>query len=728
MARKRRLDYIIGADVTEFEKKANQTMRKIDYMGRKAQRFGSAWTKSLTVPITAAGTAMLKQASDAEEIDSKFRAVFKGQADEVEKWAKSYSRSVGRSTTDNKKFLASIQDTLVPLGFARDNAAEMSKQVVELATDLASFNNLPTEQVIAGIQSAIVGNTETLRQFGVVANQAQIEQEALNLGLIKNKKELDANSKAMAILSLLTKGTTDAQGDAIRTRDSLANQTRGLTSDIKDLSETLGKIMMPTAKEWVGKARDMVQGFSDMNSETQQAIVKWGAIAAAAGPMILLFGKLESGAARFARSALTGTLNLTDMVLLHPQMILFNATLALIAKSMWDFYHASEKTKDEIRQIFSVTGQGGISESVRAYTSRNGNARVISDGAIPKAYYNPSDTKASRDYDGSGGRSLYSLEGFNFWKPEKAKDKVKETSEELIKEAEKYASRMADIQEELGLDILRLQGDSYAVERAELDNRYQELMQEASRSAETRVQIEEWYAGQIADINKRAAMERIRAETDLQISLARYSGRYGGGGMSLDGWTSHKKGENDYADMMDARKIGQDVAEAMGKIEENKSIFDELATKSDLWTQSLADGLANAITGAEDLGDALSNILKQIGTSILSKVLLKGINSIFGFAGGGWIPEPVVGFGASGRMYSFAENKPEYVSNTGSPGTRAAPVAQQSTLTNVHIHINAIDSRDAMEFFTRNKGQVVGIIQENLARNGSVRKAIQGVM
>lgn len=260
----------------------------------------------VTAPVAAVGAALLKAAADAEEIDGKFRAVFKEQASTVEKWSRDYGKSVGRSSIALKEYGSSIQDTLVPLGFARDAAAKMSMQVVELATDLGSFNNLPTEQVVRDIQSAIVGNTETLRKYGVVANEAQIVQEALTSGLIRNKKELDANKKAQAIMQLLVKGTADAQGDAARTADSLTNQTRALGDEMKDLSAVLGRELIPYAKDFVGVLREGVDWFGNLDRETQRNVMRIAAYAAAVGPatwalgaMLTTVGKLSRGLGKF---------------------------------------------------------------------------------------------------------------------------------------------------------------------------------------------------------------------------------------------------------------------------------------------------------------------------------------------------------------------------------------------------------------------------------------------
>jgi hypothetical protein len=169
--------------------KATREMRELetytddagDAASRTTGKFDALVSVGIAAFATAAvtamgriGTSLLNAASDAEEVRNKFDVVFRDQSDAVEQWASDFSDAVGRSTTENMGFLATIQDTLVPLGLARNAAAEMSMSVVELATDLSSFNNLPTEQVIQDIQSALVGNTETLRKYGVVANQAEI--------------------------------------------------------------------------------------------------------------------------------------------------------------------------------------------------------------------------------------------------------------------------------------------------------------------------------------------------------------------------------------------------------------------------------------------------------------------------------------------------------------------------------------------------------------------------
>lgn len=280
------------AGLNTATKEAETFQSKMKKVGQSMQRIGGQLSAAVTLPLVGIGTLLVKTASDAEETNSKFNAVFRDQSDTVREWAEDFSESVNRATIDNIGFLATIQDTLVPLGFARDAAGEMSKSVVELATDLASFNNLPTEQVVRDIQSAIVGNTETLRKYGVVASQSAIIQEALNTGLIENKNELDATSKAQAIYQLLIKGTTDAQGDAIRTADSFANQLRGTQANAIDLATSFGEKLIPIVSRFMSGVNDAIDFLDSLDDSTKELAVGLGVLAAAAGPVTAALGFL----------------------------------------------------------------------------------------------------------------------------------------------------------------------------------------------------------------------------------------------------------------------------------------------------------------------------------------------------------------------------------------------------------------------------------------------------
>lgn len=221
------------------------------------------------------GQASINAASDVEEMQSKFNTVFKELSGSVTAELETFADAANRSKFDLMGFAATLQDTFVPLGFARDEAADVSVTLVKLAEDLASFNNLNTEDVVRDLQSALVGNTETLRKYGVVAQETQIKQEALATGLWDGEGAISAQAKAQAILQLTLKGTTDAQGDAIKTADSYANTSKGLEAAMTDLKVAIGQGLLPQMTELKQQSTEVISGMAGWittNHNLQQAV------------------------------------------------------------------------------------------------------------------------------------------------------------------------------------------------------------------------------------------------------------------------------------------------------------------------------------------------------------------------------------------------------------------------------------------------------------------------
>ena len=109
---------------------------------------GQALTLGVTAPLALLGREFVKTASDAEETQAKFSAVFKELTGDAEDFVQATAQRIGRSTNDLRKFMGTLQDTFVPLGFAREEGLEFSKALTQLTLDLASFNNMAEAEVM----------------------------------------------------------------------------------------------------------------------------------------------------------------------------------------------------------------------------------------------------------------------------------------------------------------------------------------------------------------------------------------------------------------------------------------------------------------------------------------------------------------------------------------------------------------------------------------------------
>lgn len=232
-----------GASVSKFSKTTSTTTASVMKLGRSLMMM--AGVGGGLYMLQSGLRRAVTEASRAQEVIGKFNVVFGENTREASRWAEEFGNSVGRSTTDIQEWMASVQDLFVPLGFARKEAMGLSESLVSLAVDVASFSNKVDADVIRDFTSALVGNHETVRKYGIIISENAITQEALNQGLNKTYKELTDLEKVSLRMALIQKGSTDAQGDAIRTSDNYANQVKRINANYQELSVTLGDQLIP---------------------------------------------------------------------------------------------------------------------------------------------------------------------------------------------------------------------------------------------------------------------------------------------------------------------------------------------------------------------------------------------------------------------------------------------------------------------------------------------------
>lgn len=236
---------------------------------------GAAIVQQMGSAMLQFGMDSIKAASDAEEAGSKFDTVFRENAPAARAELEAFADAANRSGVEMMGMAANIQDTLVPMGIAREEAAGLSVDVVKLAADLGSFNNMPMDEALKRLQGTLVGSHENALAFGVVINENTLKAKLAENGWDSlTGAQLEA-AKVQARLQLLYEGTTDAQGDAIRTSESLANQMAGLDAATLDLQVSLGNLLAPAAEFFVDLA---TQGAENLKAVTDGVANMQGAI------------------------------------------------------------------------------------------------------------------------------------------------------------------------------------------------------------------------------------------------------------------------------------------------------------------------------------------------------------------------------------------------------------------------------------------------------------------
>lgn len=247
---------------------------------------------------------LVNTASDLEETASKFNVVFEGQIAQAEAWVKVLVDAYAMSTREAKLYLSSVQDLLVPMGMQAQAAGKLSNEIVKLSADLGSFNNLPTAQVMDDIQSALVGNYETMKKYGVVLNATLVQEKALAMGLADTKDALTAADKAQAAYKLMVEGSTAAIGDMARTSGSYANQVKKLQANIEDLQAMLGNELLPVATKVVKAMNDWVKANDELiGQKVDEAVVK---ITSALKSAVDIYNNLPDGVIGAAGMGIVG--------------------------------------------------------------------------------------------------------------------------------------------------------------------------------------------------------------------------------------------------------------------------------------------------------------------------------------------------------------------------------------------------------------------------------------
>lgn len=261
----------IDVDVTDAVSSLNKvdstvdsSGKTIDGMGSKISKFGKMFTAVFaTKEIADFGSKCLNAASDVEEMENKFAVVFDGMIDDVDAWASKFSDSIGRNKNEIKTYLADNQNMFVGMGMTREAGAEMSEQLVSLALDLASFNNLNEADAVEKMSKAIMGETESAKSLGAVLNDNTRALAMEALGMQGKFADLTEAQKMEVNYQAILMQSTDAVGDAERSANSYANQIRSVKAKMEEFVQTLGSYFLPMATEVVTFFGKMVDGAID---------------------------------------------------------------------------------------------------------------------------------------------------------------------------------------------------------------------------------------------------------------------------------------------------------------------------------------------------------------------------------------------------------------------------------------------------------------------------------
>ncbi len=269
----------VGTADPSVDRAANQTQKAMQGMADAAESSGGRSATALGIlqgvaggiaaklvdiagsAVQAAGafiSSSVSMASDLNETLSKSEAIFGDQAGAMEAWASTSDKAYGLSKAAALDAAAGFGDMFLQLGFVGDQAAGMSQDIVGLAADLGSFNNLDTSEVLDMLSASFRGEYDSLQRVIPNINAARVETEALAQTGKSSAKELTAQEKATATLSIVQGDASRAAGDFAKTSDGAANMQKILSARVDNLKGKLGQGLLPILTGVLGFVTDRV--------------------------------------------------------------------------------------------------------------------------------------------------------------------------------------------------------------------------------------------------------------------------------------------------------------------------------------------------------------------------------------------------------------------------------------------------------------------------------------
>lgn len=249
---------ITGTNVgtTYLNVTANTTPYKksLQGLGGFAGKIGKAIGVAFAVKSLAKfGLSCVQLASDLSEVNNVTNKAFAGMKEQVDDWAQSASTAYGLSETMAKQFAGTFGAMAGSFGFTTKEAFEMSTTLAGLAGDVASFYNTSQEEAFTKLKSVFTGETESLKQLGVVMTQTALDEYALANGFGKTVQQMSEAEKVSLRYAFVLNQLKFANGDFAQTLgSSWANQIRVLKLNFDSLKATIGQslkaVLMPIIK------------------------------------------------------------------------------------------------------------------------------------------------------------------------------------------------------------------------------------------------------------------------------------------------------------------------------------------------------------------------------------------------------------------------------------------------------------------------------------------------
>lgn len=256
----------IGLDLVVNKSEFEKQMSGIQGLAKKVGKsLAAAFAVKKLVDF---GKSCIELGSDLSEVQNVVDVTFPHMSKQIDQFAKNASTQFGLSETMSKRFTGTFGAMAKAFGFNEKAAYDMSTTLTGLSGDVASFYNISQDEAYTKLKSVFTGETESLKDLGIVMTQTALDSYALANGFGKTSANMSEMEKVALRYKFVQDQLTSAAGDFSRTSDGWANQVRILQLQFGSLKATIGQglinVLSPVIKvinAIIGKLMSLANAF-----------------------------------------------------------------------------------------------------------------------------------------------------------------------------------------------------------------------------------------------------------------------------------------------------------------------------------------------------------------------------------------------------------------------------------------------------------------------------------
>nr|DAQ55241.1 MAG TPA: minor tail protein [Caudoviricetes sp.] len=434
-------------DTTGVQKGVSAIKQSFDGLGSTVKKIGLLIGGVFAVgKLVQFGKECVALGSDLAEVQNVVDVTFTTMSDKVNEFAKNAMTSAGLSETMAKRYVGTFGAMSKSFGFSESQAYDMSTALTQLTGDVASFYNISQDLAYIKLKSVFTGETETLKDLGVVMTQSALDQYALANGYGKTTSAMTEQEKVALRFAFVQEQLSAASGDFIRTSDSWANQVRVMQLQLQSLKATVGQglinIFTPVLKViniLLGKLATLANAFKSFTE--------------------LITGKKSSGQTSGSGAGLAGTDAIADTADQYGQAA---DNAEKLADATNDNAKATKKANKETKnylssldEVHKVTSTGSNSSST---PSSSGGSGGTGNSGIPSSvgnvdYGNLAEGETALDKISDSAKKLADLLK-KLWKP--FQDAWKKEGKNTIEAAKNALSGIAKLAKSVGKSLVEV--------------------------------------------------------------------------------------------------------------------------------------------------------------------------------------------------------------------------------------------------------------------------------